>query len=112
MVELDPTTKKPIRIFKYPAGALFLPPERVAEWPRKDAVAAIREELVKRSGGQCKYCPKTLGPNGGHMHERQWRGHDGEISLDNSVMICADCHIGPKGEHSGRLPKWTANKNS
>jgi hypothetical protein len=105
MCEISPETKKPIRIFKYPARALFLPPEIVAEWPKKEAVSAIRDELVKRSKGECPYCAGPLGR--GHMHEKEHRGDGGEISLENSIMICAKCHIGPKGEHKNRAPQWT-----
>jgi hypothetical protein len=102
MVEINPQTKKPIRIFKYPSRALFLPTELVAEWPRKEAVAEIRAELVRRSCGECAYCAGPLGS--GHMHEKQHRGKGGEISLENSIMICARCH---EGEHSGRAPRWS-----
>jgi hypothetical protein len=58
MVEIDPATKLPIRIIKNKGGALNLPPEQVAEWPRKDAVAAIRKQVFDRANGVCDKCAR------------------------------------------------------
>jgi 5-methylcytosine-specific restriction endonuclease McrA len=44
------------------------------------------------------------------MHEKVFRGNGGEISLENSIILCADCHIlnpNQKGAHGGRQPRFS-----
>jgi 5-methylcytosine-specific restriction endonuclease McrA len=110
MVEIDPLTKIPLRIFKYPAKALFLPPERVAEWPRIEAERSIKKQLLQLQEDCCKYCGKIANMSS-HLHEKLHRSKGGEVSLENSVVICAKCHTGPKGEHSKRAPQWSKNES-
>jgi len=64
---------------------------------RERAVAEIRRQVFIRSKGDCEYCGKNLG-QGGHMHETIHRSRGGQISLENCVAICAECH---RGEHPG-----------
>lgn len=105
MVEVDPATRMPIRIIKSKGGALMLPPERVAEWPRKDAVTSIRKQVFDRAGGVCDKCARIVSWDGGHLHERIPRGSGGEISVENCWCLCFDCHI--LGEHGDRAPQFT-----
>lgn len=91
-----------IRIFRTP-GAAAASKGIVVEWPRKDAVEAIRRQVFKRSGNECEYCggPVTWKF---HMHEKIPRGERGEISLENCVALCSDCHL--NGEHGNRKPRF------
>jgi 5-methylcytosine-specific restriction endonuclease McrA len=107
MVEINPQTKKPIRIFKYPARALFLPPDIIAEWPRKEAVESIRRQAFEKYEYLCRYCGATVTWATGHCDEETSKGRGGEVSIDNCQILCSSCHIGPKGKHSDRLPKWS-----
>jgi 5-methylcytosine-specific restriction endonuclease McrA len=79
--------------------------------PKKDAVGAIRSAIWKRCGGRCEWCGTPVTEAGplwkrGHMHEQVAKGNGGEVSLDNSVMICYDCHFGDNG-HGNRRPQFT-----
>jgi hypothetical protein len=49
------------------------------------------------------------------MHEVLPRGKGGRISLQNSIGLCADCHIlnpRQKGAHGGRQPQFSLDKRS
>ena len=93
------------RILRTNADAWRLPPEIVQQWPRAEAVKAIRQQVFERSKGECEDCGVRLTEYMGHMHERQSRGKGGEISMDNSCFICYNCHIGrDDAEHGDR--KW------
>lgn len=113
--ELDPDTGNPIRILRdaKQAAALLASVEGslfdqnlVIEMYRKAAVGLIRAQVVARAirGGliRCEFCGKILTEDTGHMHEVVSRGNGGDISVDNSRFICADCHVGPDGEHGNR----------
>jgi len=69
-----------------------------------DAVKSIRHTLFLRSGGNCETCESPVLESGGHMHEQKHRGRGGEISLENSLFICAVCHA---RAHKERNPQWT-----
>jgi 5-methylcytosine-specific restriction endonuclease McrA len=103
IVELD-ANDQVVRIFR-----TLVESSKAAVWAlalRTEAVAAIRKQIFKRSGGQCEYCGKFI--NGKfHLHEKIHRSRGGEISLENSVALCADCHIGPTGEHGSRRPQFS-----
>ena len=105
MCQIDPKTKTPLRIFKYPAGALFLPPEQIAEWPRRDAIESIRRQVFERDGHLCVKCGATLTWGTMHLHERTPRGKGGEIAVSNGWSLCYSCHI--LGEHGERAPQWS-----
>jgi hypothetical protein len=67
--------------------------------------AAIRNQLFVQQDGRCAYCPKILTSKTAHMHERKHRGQGGKISLENSVILCSDCHLNQ--EHGDRKPQFS-----
>ncbi len=81
----------------------------VAEWPRKDATFQIRDTVYKRAAGQCDRCGKRLTWNQAHMDEKVSRGEGGEMSIDNSWILCYDCHLGDNNysEHKDRYPQFS-----
>lgn len=108
-VELD--DKGCARIFRHYSEAIRWASDtsgRVAEYPRKDAVGQIRQRVFEASGGICRNCGKPINW-GFHMHEQIPRGNGGEISIYNSVALCARCHL--FGEHSDRQPRFGENGN-
>jgi 5-methylcytosine-specific restriction endonuclease McrA len=102
-VEINTETKLPIRILRH--FEFKLPVERLAEWPKIEAERAIKRQLLAKQGDQCLFCGATINMSA-HLHERKFRSQGGEVSLENSVVICAKCHIGKKGEHKDRFPQW------
>jgi 5-methylcytosine-specific restriction endonuclease McrA len=98
---------RPIRILKSFRAVVYLSGHGVyshtCEMPRKDAVAAIRHQIFLRSQGNCEACGCPVNESTAHMHEKQHRGRGGEISLENSLFICAACH---KWAHRARNPQW------
>lgn len=70
------------------------------------AVEQIRDQVYERSRGNCERCGNIITKNF-HMHEKIHRGQGGEISVSNCEALCADCHIGPEGEHGDRRPRFT-----
>jgi len=105
-VEINRKSQLPTRIFKNQRAAFsalgltgFL-----AEWDRTQAVASIRHQCFRRAERYCELCASLVLESNGHMHEQQHRGKGGEISLANSVFICAQCH---RRAHSDREPKFT-----
>jgi 5-methylcytosine-specific restriction endonuclease McrA len=108
-----------VRIFKFRKKAYQYPVESIQEFPYAFAVEMIRKKVFARAGctrvqsGNCEWCGATIiwesnRPLSGHMHEKVARGKmtfentDNEYSIDNSVAICSNCHIGPNGAHSNR----------
>jgi len=107
MCEVDPDTKRVIRILKHDGEAIFLKPERVLGMSGYDAEKDIKRQLIKIQRDECPYCSRPVNMSS-HLHERQWRSKGGTPSLANSVVICAKCHIiGPKSEHGKRAPQWS-----
>lgn len=76
--------------------------------PRTDAVKAIRHEIFLRQMSACIRCGKVFTEDQMHMHERKFRSHGGEISLENSEGLCYECHLGRSGAH--KQPKFTRRK--
>ena len=76
----------------------------LSRWPRRDAVSSIRHQIFLRSKGDCELCGSPITEITAHMHEQKHRGKGGEISLENSVIICAKCH---RSAHADREPKFT-----
>lgn len=82
--------------------------------PKKDAVGAIRGQIWKRCAGRCEWCGSPVTESGplwkrGHMHEKVFKGKGGgkgEVSLDNSVIICYHCHFDDPDAHGNRKPQW------
>lgn len=108
LCEVDPATKKIIRILRRGGAGLFLKPEQALELPKIEAMERIRKRVYEIAKGDCNGCGKALSyPSGFHMHEVKPRGKGGEISTYNSIALCADCHIGKSGAHANRYPQWT-----
>jgi hypothetical protein len=93
-----------IRIIKTAKLARLLPVEEVAEWDKAHAVRSVRWLIYERSKNddgnpECEWCGRNITWDTGHMHERVPRGsrdddgNAGEISVDNSVFLCWDCHL-------------------
>lgn len=95
----------PVRICRTFTGEVHLIDRRVA-------VGAIRHAVFVRSKGQCEWCNETITERGMHLHEQVSRGNGGEISLSNSVGICADCHLNSKKGHGKRKPQFTRRKHA
>lgn len=80
--------------------------------PKLDAIGAIRKQIWQRCGGRCEWCSKPVTESGSlykrmNMHERVAKGSGGEVSLDNSVGICYDCHFNDPAAHGDRKPQFT-----
>jgi 5-methylcytosine-specific restriction endonuclease McrA len=108
MCEIDPVTRDVIRIFKHGGGAIFLPPERIAEYAKAYAVGRIRHQVFEASKGECRNCGRPINWKF-HLHEVIPKGKGGEVSLDNSIALCADCHLNQ--EHKARTPQFQRSKN-
>lgn len=67
----------------------------------------IRRAIYNQQDGHCLWCDKFVTWGQAHLHEKVARGKGGQISLENSIILCADCHIGPKGAHGNRRPKFS-----
>jgi 5-methylcytosine-specific restriction endonuclease McrA len=90
------------RIFrKYPEKLRIPDPtefvrQQITQMSKTKAVAEVRHQIFIRSKGACEYCAGVITEQSGHMHEKVFRSHCGEISLANSVFVCYPCH---RGEH-------------
>ena len=73
----------------------------------KSEIAAVRQTIFARQNGHCLWCDKPLTPDQAHMHEKVFRSHGGEISLENSIILCYACHFGNKNAHGGRHPQFS-----
>lgn len=99
----------PIRIFRKDKLWLDCPKDLLKIMTKAEAVGSIRDQVWKRTGGECEYCGKWITENTMHMHEELPKGQGGEVCLMNSVGICADCHvIGPDSAHGNR--RWHTAK--
>jgi 5-methylcytosine-specific restriction endonuclease McrA len=104
-VELSLSTK-PIRIFRNRRAAY----DCAAHWgsiiqmERSEAVGIIRHTIFVRSAGECEMCASPVNEKTGHLHEKLHRGQGGEISINNSIFICARCH---RHYHRNREVKFT-----
>ena|ERR1700719_1258099 len=101
-----------VRIFSNQKEMFFECPEgREAEMERALATRQIRIQVWNRQNGTCVRCPKILTWESGHLHERETRGQGGNISLDNSEMLCYTCHLGFDGVHQNRQLRFTKGVN-
>lgn len=67
----------------------------------------IRRAIFLRQYGQCISCGEDFTEAQMHMHEKVFRGHGGEISLDNSEGLCYDCHLNRETfGHGKRRPQF------
>src|SRR4029077_5373772 len=94
----------PIRIFKSRLHSAGYHVGSVTQMDRSHAVSVIRHLVFMRSQGFCEGCAIPVTELTGHMHEQKHRGKGGEISMDNSVFICAKCH---QTEHKDRNPRFS-----
>lgn len=84
------------RIFRgYPPVSTGVVRE-IQQKTRTKAIAEVRRQIFARANGNCEYCAAVITEQTGHMHEKVFRSHGGEISLENSVAVCYPCH---RGEH-------------
>lgn len=108
-VEINPENGKIIRIFKNIYDALQFD-QQLIQTSRKEAVGQIREQIVERSKikGQisCEDCSCRLNESTGHMHETEFKGSGGEVSLANGIFLCPRCHL--QGRHGDR--NWQSGK--
>ena len=108
-VEVD-LAGNPIRILKHVRFGSDL--ARIREMPKFDAVGAIRKQIWQRCGGRCEWCGKPVTESGPlwrrmHMHEKIPKGSGGEVSLDNGVGLCQNCHEHSPEAHGNRKPQWS-----
>jgi 5-methylcytosine-specific restriction endonuclease McrA len=75
-------------------------------------VSEIRRLVYDRQDGYCLWCGKFVTWRQAHLHEKVTRGEGGKISLDNSIILCSNCHIGPKGAHGNRRPQFRGAKDA
>lgn len=115
-VELDVSVDvNVVRIFKNRvAAARFVessaqqPNHRVVEILKASAVGSIRRQVFKRDGFTCVHCGASVTWLTGHMHEREWKGRGGEVSVANCVTLCYSCHLNdPVAGHGKRKPQFT-----
>jgi hypothetical protein len=117
-VKISGVTKLPVRIFNVVRDAfedsgydLGL----VIEMERAVAVESIRRAVFTRDNWECTHCGESVtwdGQRKGEMHERQWRGRGGEISLENSTTLCKSCHEHNKvAGHGARKVQWSSSRN-
>lgn len=72
------------------------------------AVSQIRRQVYNKQDGRCMRCPALVTYRAAHLHEKIHRGEGGEISLENSEILCAECHLFGKGSaHGNRRPQFT-----
>jgi len=118
LCEID-SEGSPIRIFRNVKDTFSFPVESVQEFPKAFAVGMIRSKVFRRAGctphqdGECENCSRPIiwkagYWNSGHMHEKVFKGRGGEVSVENGVAICRDCHLGPNGAHGDR--RWQTAK--
>ena len=94
----------PLRVLRNNKEANYRPSKRLfAYWDRAEAVLGIRNRIFDRSEGNCELCAVPVTWDTGHMHEKLPRGKGGEISLENSIFICSNCH---RVQHKARNPRW------
>lgn len=70
--------------------------KQITQMSKTKAVGEVRRQIFIRSNGQCELCGAIVTESTGHMHEKIFKSHQGEVSLDNSIYVCPPCH---RGEH-------------
>ena len=104
-MEID-TLGNPVRIYRNQKGYLAYGIHAVL-MDRSKAVSAIRKQVWDLTNGECVWCSNPITEASMHLHEIVPRGQGGEISLENSTGLCAECHItGPDAAHSNRKPRF------
>lgn len=105
--EIDTESLKVIRIFRSEKAMILAMPYSedgyTAKRERSEAVSEIRHQVWEKTKGFCMWCAEWITEESMHMHEVLHRGQGGEISLKNSVGICAECHM---RAHEDRNPRF------
>jgi len=70
-------------------------------------VKEIRLAIWRRQEGTCLRCANLITTKTMHMHERVHRGRGGKISLENSIGLCYECHLGARGVHPEKQLRFT-----
>lgn len=116
-VKISGVTKLPVRIFNFVRDAVAdsgYDLGLVIEYERALAVEQIRRAVFVRDDWSCTHCGESVtwdGTRKGHMHERQWRGKGGEISLENSTTLCSQCHEhNSVAGHGKRKVQWSSRQ--
>jgi hypothetical protein len=102
---------RPLEVFKRQSEAIrafttYPSMMELVEMDRAEAVGMIRHDLFIKQKARCIACNKIVTEEQAHMHERVHRGQGGNISIDNSEILCSTCHIGPDGAHGNRRPQF------
>lgn len=98
----------PSRIFRDKSWRL-LPEDEVVWMPKKDAVESIRRQVFDKADYRCHDCGNPTNWLSGEMHEVLPKGKGGEVSIDNSVCLCHNCHTGSKNSRHGDR-RWQSSK--
>lgn len=70
-------------------------------------VGEIRHRIWAEQKGLCISCGIFVTELQAHLHERVFRGHGGAISLENSEILCAECHLDRETfGHGKRKPEF------
>lgn len=85
----------------------------IVEKPRQQGktVELIRRAIWERQEGICIRCPSLITWKTAHLHETKHRGRGGKISLENSVLLCFECHLGPRGVHPEKQLRFSSRKD-
>lgn len=77
------------------------------EWREGLSVAETRKFIWMYQRGHCISCDNFVTEEQAHMHEILPRGKGGKISLDNSEILCYDCHLNRETfGHGKRTPQF------
>ena len=114
MAHIEIRDGKPHRIFRSGKAwaVAFAHGVFVSVMARVDAVRQIRWQLYQKCGGHCTWCGEATSWEGCQMHEVVPRGDGGEISLENSIILCYDCHQGrADSAHGNRKLQFGKSKS-
>ena len=104
---------QPVRIFRDKSWRL-LPEDEVAWISKEEAVTEIRRQVFEKTKDDngyyhCHDCGKPTNWLSGEMHEVVPKGKGGEVSVDNSICLCNNCHTGAKNSRHGDR-RWQTSK--
>ena len=72
---------------------------QISVMAKVDAERIIKKQLWELAKGKCTWCGADVPLVGGglynnsHIHEQNPRGRGGEVSMENSIILCYDCHM-------------------
>lgn len=110
----------PARIFRKDKEWLKFEPHEWIWMGKADAVGLIRLQVFERTGGRvfegetlvkgkCEECDRYITWDSMEQHERIFKGKGGEVSLENCIALCHNCHTGsPTSAHGDR--RWQTAK--